>query len=65
MNAEFGRSATGIAEVLGVPIQQTRQLRPRIGVALQEVALDLGLIAREQLELGLAMTGGAANADLA
>ena len=49
--------SSGTAEVLGVPIEQTRRLRPRIGVALQEVALDLWLTPREQLELALAMAG--------
>jgi ABC-2 type transport system ATP-binding protein len=49
--------SSGTAEVLGVSIEQTRRLRPLIGVALQEVALDLWLTAREQLELGLAMGG--------
>lgn len=51
--------SAGTAEVLGVPIEQTRRLRPLIGVALQEVALDLWLTAREQLELALAMAGWA------
>jgi ABC-2 type transport system ATP-binding protein len=49
--------SSGTAEVLGISIEQTRRLRPLIGVALQEVALDLWLTAREQLELGLAMAG--------
>ena len=49
--------SSGTAEVLGVPIEQTRRLRPRIGVALQEVALDLWLTPREQLDLALAMAG--------
>jgi ABC-2 type transport system ATP-binding protein len=48
---------SGTCEVLGIPLTDTRRLRPRIGVALQEVALDMWLTASEQLDLGLAMAG--------
>ncbi len=47
----------GDARVLGIPLGEVRQLRPLIGVALQEVALDPWLGAGEQLEFGLAMAG--------
>ncbi|WP_327113348.1 ABC transporter ATP-binding protein [Nocardia sp. NBC_01730] len=49
--------SSGTAEVLGIPLHEVRTLRPLIGVALQEVALDPWLNAREQLDLGLAMAG--------
>ncbi|ATL67217.1 ABC transporter ATP-binding protein [Nocardia terpenica] len=49
--------SAGTAEVLGVPLEDVRRLRPLIGVALQEVALDPWLDAREQLEFGLALAG--------
>ncbi|MCM6772535.1 ABC transporter ATP-binding protein [Nocardia sp. CDC159] len=52
----------GTAEVLGVPLTDVRRLRPLIGVALQEVALDPWLSAREQLEFGLALAGWARTA---
>ncbi|RDI61308.1 ABC transporter ATP-binding protein [Nocardia pseudobrasiliensis] len=48
---------SGTARVLGVPLDEVRRLRPLIGVALQEVALDAWLNVGEQLELGLALAG--------
>jgi ABC-2 type transport system ATP-binding protein len=48
---------SGRAEVLGVPVSETRWLRPLIGVALQEVALDLWMSPIEQIRMSLAMAG--------
>ncbi|MEZ0362430.1 ABC transporter ATP-binding protein [Mycobacterium sp. pUA109] len=49
------RPTSGRLEVLGIPVQKTRELRPRIGVALQEVALDLWMSPVEQIRMSLAM----------
>ncbi|EFV15027.1 ABC transporter ATP-binding protein [Segniliparus rugosus] len=48
---------SGRAEVLGVPVAETKRLRPLIGVALQEVALDLWMSPVEQIRMSLAMAG--------
>lgn len=48
---------SGQLEVLGVPVDNTTQLRPLIGVALQEVALDLWMSPVEQIRMSLAMAG--------
>jgi ABC-2 type transport system ATP-binding protein len=48
---------SGRAEVLGVPVSETRRLRPLIGVALQEVALDLWMSPVEQIRMSLSMAG--------
>lgn len=45
----------GQLEVLGIPVTKTKELRPLIGVALQEVALDLWMSPVEQLRMSLAM----------
>lgn len=47
----------GKLEVLGIPVDDTAKLRPLIGVALQEVALDLWMSPIEQLRMSLAMAG--------
>ncbi|OMC00567.1 ABC transporter ATP-binding protein [Mycolicibacterium fortuitum] len=48
---------SGRLEVLGIPVAETDQLRPLIGVALQEVALDLWMSPVEQIRMSLAMAG--------
>ncbi|MCA4723923.1 ABC transporter ATP-binding protein [Mycolicibacterium fortuitum] len=48
---------SGRLEVLGIPVAETGQLRPLIGVALQEVALDLWMSPVEQIRMSLAMAG--------
>ncbi|MGC7196361.1 ABC transporter ATP-binding protein [Mycobacteroides abscessus subsp. massiliense] len=48
---------SGELEVLGVPIDNTKELRPLIGVALQEVALDLWMSPVEQIRMSLAIAG--------
>lgn len=48
---------SGRLEVLGIPVAETCQLRPLIGVALQEVALDLWMSPVEQIRMSLAMAG--------
>lgn len=47
----------GKLEVMGIPVDDTAKLRPLIGVALQEVALDLWMSPIEQLRMSLAMAG--------
>lgn len=46
---------SGRLEVLGIPVDETDELRPLIGVALQEVALDLWMSPVEQIRMSLAM----------
>lgn len=48
---------SGRLEVLGIPVDKTDELRPLIGVALQEVALDLWMSPVEQIRMSLAMAG--------
>lgn len=48
---------SGRLEVLGIPVAKTQELRPLIGVALQEVALDLWMSPVEQIRMSLAMAG--------
>ncbi|MGV0735563.1 ABC transporter ATP-binding protein [Mycolicibacterium sp. (ex Dasyatis americana)] len=48
---------SGRLEVLGLPVAETDALRPLIGVALQEVALDLWMSPVEQIRMSLAMAG--------
>ncbi|MCV7064827.1 ABC transporter ATP-binding protein [Mycolicibacterium farcinogenes] len=48
---------SGRLEVLGIPVDETDELRPQIGVALQEVALDLWMSPVEQIRMSLAMAG--------
>lgn len=48
---------SGRLEVLGIPVADTDALRPLIGVALQEVALDLWMSPVEQIRMSLAMAG--------
>ncbi|MFV8049036.1 ABC transporter ATP-binding protein [Mycobacterium sp. 48b] len=48
---------SGRLEVLGIPVDETDELRPLIGVALQEVALDLWMSPVEQIRMSLAMAG--------
>jgi ABC-2 type transport system ATP-binding protein len=48
---------SGQLEVQGIPIDKTVELRPRIGVALQDVALDLWMSPVEQIRMCLAMAG--------
>ncbi|MCG7607269.1 ABC transporter ATP-binding protein [Mycobacterium sp. CnD-18-1] len=48
---------SGRLEVLGIPVAETDALRPLIGVALQEVALDLWMSPVEQIRMSLAMAG--------
>ncbi|MGC7217003.1 ABC transporter ATP-binding protein [Mycobacteroides abscessus] len=48
---------SGELEVLGVPVDNTKELRPLIGVALQEVALDLWMSPVEQIRMSLAIAG--------
>lgn len=48
---------SGRLEVLGIPVAETDELRPQIGVALQEVALDLWMSPVEQIRMSLAMAG--------
>lgn len=48
---------SGRLEVLGIPVVETDELRPLIGVALQEVALDLWMSPVEQIRMSLAMAG--------
>lgn len=48
---------SGRAEVLGISVDETKRLRPLIGVALQEVALDLWMSPVEQIRMSLAMAG--------
>ncbi|QZH61287.1 ABC transporter ATP-binding protein [Mycolicibacterium farcinogenes] len=48
---------SGRLEVLGITVAETDQLRPLIGVALQEVALDLWMSPVEQIRMSLAMAG--------
>jgi ABC-2 type transport system ATP-binding protein len=48
---------SGQLEVLGIPVDKTKELRPLIGVALQEVALDLWMSPVEQIRMGLAIAG--------
>ncbi|MGH3724160.1 MAG: ABC transporter ATP-binding protein [Mycobacterium sp.] len=49
--------SSGDLEVLGVPVDKTKELRPLIGVALQEVALDLWMSPVEQIRMSLAIAG--------
>ncbi|WP_019972142.1 ABC transporter ATP-binding protein [Mycobacterium sp. 141] len=51
------RPSSGQLEVLGIPVDDTEELRPLIGVALQEVALDLWMSPIEQVRMSLAMAG--------
>lgn len=46
---------SGRMDVLGIPVEKTKELRPLIGVALQEVALDLWMSPVEQIRMSLAM----------
>ncbi|MGH3954692.1 MAG: ATP-binding cassette domain-containing protein [Mycobacterium sp.] len=48
---------SGELEVLGIPVDKTKELRPLIGVALQEVALDLWMSPVEQIRMSLAIAG--------
>jgi ABC-2 type transport system ATP-binding protein len=48
---------SGQLEVQGIPVDNTKELRPLIGVALQEVALDLWMSPLEQIRMALAMAG--------
>jgi ABC-2 type transport system ATP-binding protein len=48
---------SGRLEVLGIRVGDTRRLRPLIGVALQEVALDLWMSPIEQIRMSLAIAG--------
>jgi ABC-2 type transport system ATP-binding protein len=48
---------SGQLEVQGIPVDNTMELRPLIGVALQEVALDLWMSPLEQIRMALAMAG--------
>lgn len=49
--------SSGELEVLGIPVDKTKELRPLIGVALQEVALDLWMSPVEQIRMSLAIAG--------
>ena len=46
---------SGHLEVLGIPVEKARQLRPLIGVALQDVALDQWMSPIEQIRMSLAL----------
>lgn len=48
---------SGRLEVLGIPVDDIRRLRPLLGVALQEVALDLWMSPIEQIRMSLAIAG--------
>src|SRR5262249_31256214 len=48
---------SGQLEVQGIPVDKTKELRPLIGVALQEVALDLWMSPLEQIRMALAVAG--------